>query len=139
MKVKPLAEIVDKWIRRAAAATSDYIKGLQSPKRPWQEATLDAEDSYEAGVQDAISNKLFSKGVSKVSNADWVERARTLGAPRFAPGVQASQNRYNRGFAPYHSALESLTLPPRGPRGSAQNYERVQRIGEALHSLRMQG
>lgn len=139
MRIKSLAEIVSKWVKNAAAATGFYKSGLQSPRRPWQEATLDAADAYAAGVQEAISNNLFSKGVSATSNADWVERAITVGAPRYATGVSASQNRYNRGFAPYHAALSSMQLPPRGPRGSSQNYDRVRQIGEELHRIRISG
>lgn len=139
MRIKALADIVDKYVRRASAATQDFIRGLQTPRRPWQEATLEAAGAYASGVQEAINNRLFEKGVQKTSNADWVERTRTIGAPRYAPGVTASQNRYTRGFAPYHAALQGLTLPPRGPRGSEQNYERVRKIGEELHRIRISG
>lgn len=139
MRIQALSDIVEKWARRAGQATQDFIRGLQNPRRPWQEATLDAKDSYVAGVQAAIANDLFSKGVQRTSNAEWVERARTIGAPRYGPGVQAGQSRYQRGFAPYHSALASLELGPRGPRGSAENYARAERVGRALHELRIQG
>jgi len=41
-----------------------------------------------------------------------------------------------RGFEPYHAAISRLSLSKRGPRGSAQNYQRVKEIGDALHRIR---
>lgn len=139
MRIQTLQDIVEKWTRRSAAATQDFIKGLMNPRRPWQEATLDAAESYVAGVTASIANKMFEKGVQGSSNAEWVERTRTVGAPRYGPGIQAGQTRYQRGFAPYHSLLASLDLGPRGPRGSAENYARAEKVGRALHDLRLTG
>jgi hypothetical protein len=137
MKIMDLSQIVAKWVKRAAASTSDYISGVANPKRPWQEATVAAVSAYEEGIAQAIQNNLFTKGVRRVSNSDWADRATRVGAPRFASGVRESESKYNAGFAPYHAVLSALTLPPRGPRNSPQNYQRVQAIGEALAKARI--
>jgi len=139
MRVMTMSEITDKWNRRAGAATQDYAQGVKTPRNAWQESTLSAVAAYEQGIADSIANNLFVKGVQKSSNAEHLNRCLTLGVQRYGPGVRESQARYTRGFTPYHAALTSLELPPRGPRGSSQNYDRVRKIGEALHSLRIQG
>lgn len=137
MKVKPLDETAKKWDRRASAATPDYEAGIRSPRRPWKGSTLDASDSYAAGVQAAIANNQFARGVERSSDEEWRGRSLTLGRQRYAPGVAASTMRYSKGFAPYHAALSALDLPPRGPRGSQQNYDRSALVGQTLHNIRI--
>lgn len=139
MRIKPLAEIVAKWLARASIATSDYEAGIRAPRRPWQAATSEASGNYKEGIMAAIADDRFRKGVEKVSDAEWADRATKIGAPRFAPGVRASQDRYSKGFAPFHSALAAALLPPRGPTGSEMNFERSAAVGRLLHSLRISG
>lgn len=135
--VPPLSTISSKWSSRAAVATQDYQAGLQRAANTWEPATVGAADNYAQGVQQAIADGRFARGVQG-SASNWLQRATTLGAQRFGPGVAASRNRYEQGFSPFREAIIATQLPPRGPRGSAANYQRVQTIGEALHQLRLQ-
>lgn len=139
MRVMPIEQIARKWKRRAGAAVGDFEQGVRNPRRPWQEATLAAASAYADGVQAAIANDQFSKGVSATSNSDWLERATTLGPARYGQGVAASDIRYRNKFRPFRDAIAAIELPPRGPRGSTQNYDRVRLIGETLHNLRVGG
>lgn len=136
MRIASIDEITKKWGRRSAAATQDLEAGIKAPRRPWKASTLAAAQAYADGVQAAIANNQFSRGVEDSSDDEWRSRALTLGVPRYSQGVQASTARYGRGFAPYHSAISAMELPPRGPRGSAANYDRVRLIGETLNRIR---
>lgn len=134
--VKSVATASDKWVRRAGQSAPDYQKGVQSPRTSWQEATLAASDAQAAGVQQAISEGRFEKGVSAAGNAKWQRKATTVGAQRFGPGVAAAKGDYESGFSPYAAVIQGVTLPPRGPKGDPRNYERVQQIGDALHNAK---
>lgn len=136
MKIKPIATILKNWVEGARAATSRYIDGIRSPRTPWRSATLAAVEVYNAAILEAIANNMFSKGVSAVSDIDWGSAAEIKGAPRYAPGVSAGVGKYQLHFEPYVKALGALTLPPRGPRNSPQNYDRVKIIGETLARIR---
>ncbi len=134
--IKPTAVSADKWVRRAGQAGPDYTRGVQNPRTSWAEATAQAADAQAAGVQQAISEGRFEKGVAKAGNAKWQRKASTVGAQRFGQGVAAAKGDYESGFAPYAAVIQGVTLPPRGPKGDPRNYERTKIIGDALHSAK---
>jgi hypothetical protein len=134
-KVRPGA--TERWVRRTSAATSDYQSGVQSPRVSWKAATAAAEAAHVAGVQKAIQEKRFAKGVARTSDQDWAAAAAGKGAERFAGGVAAGQADYEKGISPYIQTIETVQLPPRGPKGDPRNYQRVQKLGEALHAKKL--
>lgn len=138
-QVKSAADSAQKWATRAAAASNDYKKGVANPKRSWAQATADSEDAYVAGVTEAANAGRFGKGVQAAGDGKWSRKAQTVGTQRFAGGVQAAKGDYQSGFAPYAQVIESVTLPPRGPKGSPSNYQRTQAVGQALHDAKIGG
>jgi hypothetical protein len=134
--IKPTSQSSDKWVRRAGQAGPDYAKGVQNPRTSWAESTAAAADAQAAGVQQAISEGRFERGVAKAGNAKWQRKASTVGAQRFGPGVAAAKGDYEAGFAPYANVIQGVTLAPRGAKGDPRNYERVKQIGDALHEAK---
>jgi hypothetical protein len=137
MKIRDIASIARKWKERASGATADYEAGVKDPAVPWATAAAAAEPNYEAGVTKSISQKLFGKGVRAAGNEKWYNRIIEVGLSRYAPGIAASEDEYQKGFGPYQAAIASLTLPPRGPKGDPKNIERVRVIAQKLNSLRI--
>ena len=135
--VKPLGTISEKWARKTGASAQDYAAGVRTPRRSWQESTLAASEAQAAGVQAAIANNSFEKGVQAAGNEKWARGATGKGAQRFGPGAAAAKGDYEKGFAPYKSVIEGIQLPPRGARGDPRNYAAVQTIGEALHTAKV--
>ena len=123
-----------KWASRAASSGDEYAQGVTSPRRPWAASTVAANDNYEAGISEAISENRFVKGVERAGDGKWKKGALDKGVARFRQGVGLGQEAYDRGFRPYVSVIEGVSLPPRGPKG--QNYERVRLIGEALREAK---
>jgi len=137
--VKPVSQSADKWARNAGQAAGDYAAGVNNPKRSWAQATIDATEAQAAGIQEALADGRFERGVQKAGDEKWKRKATKVGASRFGPGVAAAKADYERGFAPYASVIEGVTLPPRGPSGDPRNYERTKAIGEALHEAKVKG
>ena len=137
--VKPLNVISEKWGRKTAQATPDYAAGVKAPRKSWQGATLAAVAAQEAGVQEALANKSFEKGVAKTSDAEWQTNAAGKGAQRYGPGAQASKAKYEKNFGPYKAIIEGVAVPPKGPRGAPGNYQATQLIGDALHQAKLRG
>ena len=135
--IKSVSAISDKWSRVTPQRAQDYAAGVKNPTGNWQESTLAAADAQAQGVQQALANKSFEKGVASAGNATWQRKAVTVGASRFGPGVQAAKPDYEAGFAPYAGVISSTTLPPRGSKGDPRNYDRVRAMGEALHSAKV--
>lgn len=135
--IKAVSAISEKWSRVTPQRAPDYAAGVKSPKKSWQENTLAAEAAQAQGVQEAISEGRFGKGVAAAGNAKWQRKASTVGAQRFGPGVQAARPDYEAGFAPYAGVISSTTLPPRGSKGDPRNYDRVKTMGDALHAAKV--
>ncbi len=137
--VKPLAQIADKYVRRAGAAQSDYQAGIQAtPPMKWETNTAAGADSFASGVAQAVAEGRFQAGVTG-KGAKWLRKATTVGPQRFQTGVAAAGPDYSAGFSRFHDVLAGLTLGPRGSRGDPRNYTRSQQIGEALNQARRQG
>lgn len=122
----------ERWSRRAAAAQPDYLTGVQNPRTSWQAAATAGAANYQTGVQAAIQAGSFTKGVAKAGDAKWLDRATKLGPGRFAGGVQVAQPAYEQGVTPIWSRVAGLSLPARGPKGAAQNYQRPALVAQEM-------
>ncbi len=131
-EIKSLSAIGDKWTRVTPGRTEDYKLGIQNPRRDWEEETLAAAGNYKAGVDAAHTKGLFAKGVAKAGTSKWKEKALKKGPGRFAEGVYLAGADYEKGFAPYHAAIERVDLGPRFPKRDPRNLERVRKIVDAL-------
>jgi hypothetical protein len=132
IKIKDTGTLAQKFITRASAASGEYRDGVAAAGADWQTNTANAEANFEQGVQQSIADKRFGKGVVAAGAAKYTARATTLGATRYAPGVNASKDDWAKGVQPYLDTLKNLTLPPKGPRRSPQNMARVNVVDMAL-------
>ncbi len=123
-----------KWASRSAGAAGEYEKGTSNPRRPWAASTAAAADAQAQGVQNAIAEKRFEKGVNRAGDGAWSAGVRDKGRTRFQTGVSVAGSKYQNGFAPFAAVLSGLNLNARGPKGT--NYGRVQQVGEALQAAK---
>jgi len=133
--IRSATDIAKKWADVTPGRASQYEMGVKNPVRDYAANTQAAEGAYNAGVQASIARGGFKRGVAKAGTAKWQDRAVKLGSTRYGPGVQAAQSDYESGFAPYREAIAGVALPPRGPRRSPQNLQRVNAMVQAI-SLR---
>lgn len=130
--IKQLALISDKWIRRASVAGADYEAGVRNPRTSWVDSAVAAESNYKTAVVAAANAGKFGKGVRKAGETTWKDNAIAKGPARFSEGVSLAKPNFEKGFAPFRQTIESLTLPPRGPKGSPANLARVAAVATAL-------
>lgn len=135
-KVPPIADVAAKFARRAQSAGPEYESGVRNPSTPWAAAATNAQPAYEAGVNAAISRKAYGKGIAQAGDARWQRGAVEKGPARYAQGVQLAEGDYSARMAPVLDTIARVDLPPRGPRGSAQNLNRVAPIANALAALK---
>jgi hypothetical protein len=129
---KSAQQTVDKWQRRASVAQPEYQAGVQNPRTPWAEAAGRADANYRTAVTQAAAAGKFAQGVSAAGNEKWSMNSLRKGPSRFVEGVQLSGPQFQDRISQVLSTIQSVTLPPRGPKGSPQNYQRTAPIGEAL-------
>ncbi len=128
-----------RYADRAALAGPEYLSGVENPRKPWAEATKAAEGNWLAGVTKAGQDKRFGRGVDKAGNSKYLKGVQEKGVGRYEEGVRLAEDAYADGIAPYLQVIESITLPPRGPKGSPQNIKRVEIMSKALHEKKTRG
>jgi len=138
-EIKSASAIAEKWSRVTPQRVPDYENGVRQPGKDWANNTAAAESSFEAGIQNAIQQKRFGKGVKNAGTAKWQSKTLEKGTQRWGPGVSVAQSDYENGFAPYRDEIERTSLPPRYPKGDPRNIERVSKLAKALHAKKMSG
>jgi len=137
--IRDISEIQRKFITVTPQRAGEYAAGVNNPKADWATETKKAEGAYKDGVTAAINRGAFGKGVSAAGTEAWKAGATKKGVDRFGPGVVASGDAYQKGFQPYHDVIKATSLPPRGATGSDSNYDRVKKMGQALHAKKISG
>jgi hypothetical protein len=137
--VKDISVVAAKWAQRAGAASADYGTGVKAPRNSWATMTSAASDSWSQGTAQAAANGRFAKGVQAAGDAKWQAGAVNKGIARYPQGVSLGQPNFQNNFSRYLQAIASVNLPARQPKGSPNNYQRVQAIGDALHRLKVGG
>jgi hypothetical protein len=133
IELKDTATIARKFVQRAGAAGAEYTAGVTGKGGKWATNTAAGGDNYEQGVTAAIGRKAFQKGVSAAGPAKFEQKASTIGATRYPQGVAGAEAAFTQGFEKYANVLKGVALPPRAPKGSPQNLQRVAAVADALH------
>ena len=131
-EIKSLAAIREKWTRVTPGRTEDYKLGVKNPKRDWETETVAAETNYKMGVDAAHAKGLYVKGAKKAGSKKWQDRSIEKGPGRFAEGVYIAGDDYQKGYAPYHAAIERADLGPKFPKRDPRNLDRVRKVVTAL-------
>jgi len=131
-EIKKLGSIREKWARVTPMRTEDYKLGVENPKRDWADETEAAAGNWKMGIDSAHAKNLFPKGVRAAGSGKWRDSALKKGPGRFAEGVMIASPEYEKGFAPYHAAIERADLGPRFPRRDPRNLSRVKAVVDAL-------
>ena len=131
-EIKSLSAVREKWARVTPMRTEDYKLGISNPKRDWADETEAAKGNWKMGIDQAHTKDLFAKGVARAGTGKWRENALKKGPGRFAEGVMLAESDYEKGFAPYHAAIERADLGPRFPRRDPRNLNRVKAGVDAL-------
>lgn len=135
IRVPSAQAVAEKWARVTPGRQQDYVAGVQAAGNAWQEGVSNAEGNYAQGVQNAIGEGRYASGVSGKASK-YTRKSVEVGANRWGPGVTAARTDMEQGMARILSVLASVSLPPRGPKGSPQNLQRVAAVNEALHAAR---
>jgi hypothetical protein len=137
--VPPIGLVASKWRRRVEGASEDFKTGVQQKGGRWQQATDAASGSFKTAISAGDIEARYKNGVQKAGQAKYLRRATTVGPDRYAQAAPIAEADFSSGVQPFLQAIASVDLPARGPRGSAQNYNRVKPIGDALARLRTGG
>ena len=136
-KIRPTAEIADKFIEVTPGRSAYYDAGVSDPLEDWETNTVLSQAAYKGAVSAVDIAKRFAGGVKRAGTAKWQRKAKDVGVDRFGPGVLASRQDFVLGFDPFNAVIAATDMPARKPRGDPANYKRSEVIGTALHTKRL--
>ena len=137
--IKSISDIAKKFIDVTPGRAAQYEEGVANPRRDWERATAAAESNFEAGIQKAVANKSFGKGVKAAGNEKYQKGVKEKGVSRWPVGVSLAADAYAKGFGPFRDVIERTTLPARYPRRDPRNLARVAAIAKALGEAKERG
>lgn len=137
IKVKDAAASMQKYITNTGNAVNAYKAGIQSPKASQSASAVAAVTTWQQAVQSPAAAKAFTSGLTKAGDAAWQAGALNKGAARYPQGTQIAAPKWQTNVQPYLQTIASQNLPPRGIRGAAQNWQRSQNLGQALHAQKV--
>lgn len=132
IKIKPIDQIVNRWVAGVRGATAAYQFGVSNPTRDWADATIAGANAWYQGIQAAHSAGRFPGGVRAAGTVKWKNRTLTKGVQMWPVAVAAAEGDYRSGFAPFREAIASGTLPPRYASRDPRNLERVAAIDRIM-------
>jgi len=126
IKMPSLDDIKTAYAGSGTRAAAAYTKAIDAVTDFVGKATSEtAETNYSAGVTRAAANKLRAKGISeKVTNESWKSDAKTKGGTIIGTRIAGAGDKQSKGFSPYRTALEGLSLSDKVPGDPVGNLNR---------------
>lgn len=132
MAKKTPEQIAEKYQRGVAGAGQDYAAGVQNPSRSWSQAAQQGEKRWAAGVQNAIANKKFGRGVQAAGDAKWQQNALNKGAQRY----QAAAGEAASAYAQVAGRIMGAAAAAQSAVANMPNETQEQRIQRASAAMR---
>jgi len=119
------------WAQRTQGAANVWEQNAKSPA---------ADAAWKEGITQAVANNARMRGLSAVTASDFAQGVQA-GSATYAQKTAQSAGKLVAKSERYYQVLDRVvpSLPPRGPAGSPQNYDRVRAVGEALHNEKIGG
>lgn len=133
--LKDAGSYVQKYTTRAAAATTDYVNGVQGATGQAAAAAA-AVNKWQQAVASPAAAAAFQNNLTAAGDQAWKNGVQQKGQARYAPGVQAGGGKWANKVGKYFAVLKGLSLPARGLRGSAQNAQISAQVQAALHAAK---
>jgi hypothetical protein len=137
IQIKDVGTLSAKFMNRAVNAVADYKAGVATPKASQSAMAIAAIPLWQQSVSSPAAAARMAHGLRAAGDAGWQAGAQGKGADRYPGGIRAAQQKWATNVAPFLAAIGSLTLPPKGIRGSDANISRVSAVATALHALKV--
>lgn len=102
-----------------------YQAGVEGKGSEWQRGASAASGNYTAGIQRALAENAFEKGVSRAGASRYDDGVRTKGINNWPTGMQLAEDRYIEGIQPFQGLWDAALPTARGPKGSPANLKRM--------------
>lgn len=118
------ASVADRWSRNLSNSTDKMREGIQSVTTSPTEAAIAAKDRYINGVQQAVADGRYERGLRAVTLQQWQEAFLTKGIQRISSGAQAAKpavTKFMETWLPLQQQLsQRVAAMPKGTLSDAQ-------------------
>lgn len=137
--MKSASQAVLKWQQRASGAASDYTEGARTTDKDQAQRAIAAKTVYQQALTESFGRDAYAKGLQKSGKSGWLAGVEQKGSQNYSTGVSAdvARSKYVTESAKYDSARKAADSLPRGPRGSAQNLNRVTAVVNAMRAAKV--
>jgi hypothetical protein len=132
------AAILAKWKKNAGNASADLTAGVMAVTSSPTAAAAAAVDKYAAGVQKAVANGSFVKGLQAVSLSDWQQSMTGKGVQNYANGVSSISAKAQKAMADQQNYAASVKAQIAGMPSATDN-DMEQRALTAIRLMRQYG
>lgn len=139
IRVRSAQAAADAFVAGANGAQKAYTDGVTQAGQAWHDGASNAGDTFAQGVQAAIADGRYAKGVNKAGAQHYVDKATKVGAGRYSTGAAAAKGDYQTGVQPFLDVIANTNLPPRRPKGDPGNIQRVATIAANLRAKKLAG
>jgi len=139
VETKPVDKVVNKWRDRASIASTEYAENAIENASKWLRNLKENKKNWKDAMQEVLSKNLWEQAIDKLTEQDYVNGIKEKGANRYSDGINKSVDKYQERMTKVLQFMQGIKLPPRGPKGSDQNFERVKVLGKALHDAKVKG
>lgn len=136
-EVPPAEDVAKKWKEETPRRATYYEKNTPPKAERWESETIAAASTYKSAVTAPDIDRRFTGGVKRAGAAKFKRKVEAVGIARFGPGVEAAEEDMKAGVEPYLAVIAATEIGARKPRGDPANYDRVKKIGDALHAKRL--
>jgi hypothetical protein len=136
---KPIPDassVAKKWADRAGTSGAELV--AKAKQSTWKTEAAAGEANYKRAMSDVISKELRKKGIEKSSDTAW-QNGIEQNMDRYETGVKNSEGKMQAGMTTVLNDIKAgmAALPPKGPKGSSENYKRSEMMGKALHDAKV--
>lgn len=137
VKVSPL-EGADKLKRGISTHGSDYQAGVNKVTENPAQKAIAAKDVWVAGIQDAIANNRYEKGLSRVTLADWKNSVNNGGVMRYTQSADKAATNYAKFAADFYPFLQNVqnTIQAMPRRNLQESIARMVANVQAIHEFK---
>lgn len=109
-------EVTTKWLNSMQRAGDNYRQGVMAVQEAPTARAAAAVDRFVQGVQRAVDDGTWQRGLNRVSLQQWQRSAVDKGATRIATGALAAKDKMQAAMADLLPYIQSgvAQLPPRG-------------------------
>lgn len=132
VETKGAAVAVKNYEDAIASVPGKYEQGVNAASNVIAKSKA-AEGLWKEKVIDAANREARSRGLDKVSDADWKNAALTKGKTRIGDGMRAAKPKFQRGITEVISVIEGTSIADRTADPEANVDNRVKPIVRALH------